>query len=122
MGDIESLQEAPRTVRILNAARDEIRSQFERYRAQHIDTWDIDIDAIQRAFAAGERIHTENSYKYAPAEFATLLGEAGFRDVRCWQDVAGDFAVFHACARGGSDSTFPRPVLPCSRADPESRV
>ena len=46
MGDIESLQEAPRTVRILNAARDEIRSQFERYRAQHIDTWDIDIDAI----------------------------------------------------------------------------
>jgi dimethylhistidine N-methyltransferase len=57
----------------------------------------VRIDGLPRAFAAGERIHTENSYKYTPAEFATLLGEAGFRDVRCWQDPAGDFAVFHAC-------------------------
>jgi L-histidine N-alpha-methyltransferase len=49
-----------------------------------------------RAFAAGERIHTENSCKYAPDDFAALLVRAGFRDVRCWQDPAGDFAVFHA--------------------------
>ena len=49
-----------------------------------------------RAFAAGERIHTENSWKYAPEEFATLLTDAGFRRVRCWQDDAGDFAVFYA--------------------------
>jgi dimethylhistidine N-methyltransferase len=49
-----------------------------------------------RRFAAGERIHTENSYKYAPAEFASLLSGAGFRRHRCWQDDAGDFAVFHA--------------------------
>jgi dimethylhistidine N-methyltransferase len=58
----------------------------------------VGIDGIPRTFAAGERIHTENSYKYAPAEFATLVGEAGFGDVRCWQDPAGDFAVFYAGA------------------------
>jgi dimethylhistidine N-methyltransferase len=49
-----------------------------------------------REFAAGERIHTENSFKYAPDEFAALLGRAGFDRVRRWQDPAGDFAVFHA--------------------------
>ena len=56
----------------------------------------VRIDGVPRAFAAGERIHTENSYKYTPSEFAALLGEAGFRGVRCWQDDAGDFAVFYA--------------------------
>ena len=49
-----------------------------------------------RIFTAGERIHTENSYKYAPDEFAALLERAGFRGIRRWQDPAGDFAVFHA--------------------------
>ncbi|MEP7182173.1 MAG: L-histidine N(alpha)-methyltransferase [Betaproteobacteria bacterium] len=49
-----------------------------------------------RWFAAGERIHTENSYKYLPAEFTTLLHDAGFDRVQQWQDDAGDFAVFHA--------------------------
>ena len=47
-------------------------------------------------FEAGERIHTENSYKYAPAEFARDAAGAGFAAVRCWQDDAGDFAVFYA--------------------------
>lgn len=49
-----------------------------------------------RTFAAGERIHTENSYKYAPGDFTRMLQEAGFSSVRCWQDPAGDFAVFYA--------------------------
>ncbi len=56
----------------------------------------VSIGGAARTFAAGERIHTENSYKYAPAEFALMLEQAGFRGVRCWQDDAGDFAVFHA--------------------------
>jgi dimethylhistidine N-methyltransferase len=54
------------------------------------------LDGARRTFAAGERIHTENSYKYAPAEFAALLTDAGFAGIRCWQDARGDFAVFHA--------------------------
>ena len=48
-----------------------------------------------RTFAAGERIHTENSYKYTPAEFTVLLQDAGFGRVSCWQDAARDFAVFY---------------------------
>ena len=54
------------------------------------------IDGVARTFAAGERIHTENSYKYAPQEFVAMLERAGFADVRCWQDDAGDFAVYYA--------------------------
>jgi dimethylhistidine N-methyltransferase len=49
-----------------------------------------------RRFAPGERIHTENSYKYTPAEFTGVLQEAGFQDVQCWQDACHDFAVFYA--------------------------
>lgn len=56
----------------------------------------VHIGGHERAFAEGETIHTENSYKYAPAEFTTLLQSAGFARVRCWQDDAGDFAVYYA--------------------------
>ena len=50
----------------------------------------------ERRFRRGERIHTENSYKYAPAEFEALLADAGFASVRRWdaQDVA--YSVFLA--------------------------
>jgi len=56
----------------------------------------VRIDGTSRVFAAGERIHTEYSYKYTPAEFTTLLQDAGFASVRCWQDRARDFAVYWA--------------------------
>ena len=49
-----------------------------------------------REFAKGERIHTENSYKYAPHEFSALLESAGFPEVTLWQDRPGDFAVYYA--------------------------
>jgi dimethylhistidine N-methyltransferase len=55
----------------------------------------IVVDGIARTFAAGERIHTENSYKYAPDEFTAMLERAGFAHVQCWQDDAGDFAVYY---------------------------
>ena len=56
----------------------------------------VTIDGVARKFERGERIHTENSYKYAPAQFSAMLERAGFGDVRCWQDDAGDFAVYYA--------------------------
>jgi len=56
----------------------------------------VEIDGIVRIFDAGERIHTENSWKYAPAAFTAMLQRAGFGAVRCWQDPAGDFAVYYA--------------------------
>ena len=56
----------------------------------------VRIDGTSRDFATGDLIHTEHSYKYAPAEFTTLLHEAGFASVRLWQDHARDFAVYWA--------------------------
>ena len=56
----------------------------------------VTLDGAPRIFGVGERIHTENSYKYVPEDFAARLNRAGFRSVRCWQDPGGDFAIFHA--------------------------
>jgi uncharacterized SAM-dependent methyltransferase len=50
----------------------------------------------ERAFAAGERMHTENSYKWTDAAFDALLRQAGYADVRRWSDAQGWFAVFLA--------------------------
>jgi dimethylhistidine N-methyltransferase len=76
---------------------DEARSRVE----MHLEArtaQSVIIDGITRAFGAGERIHTENSYKYAPDEFVAMLELAGFTSVRCWQDNAGDFAVYYAAS------------------------
>ena len=44
-------------------------------------------------FAAGETIHTENSYKYSDAEFQALASRAGFRPEAVWTDSRGLFSV-----------------------------
>jgi dimethylhistidine N-methyltransferase len=51
-----------------------------------------------RDFAAGERIHTENSCKYTVDDFAALLREAGFSEPHHWTDADRGFAVFWAGA------------------------
>ena len=51
-----------------------------------------------RSFAVGERVHTENSYKYRVDGFDALLKAAGFTQTRCWSDEGGGFAVFCASA------------------------
>jgi len=48
----------------------------------------------QRRFSAGERIHTECSYKYTLEGMKTMLHQAGFAHVQYWTDPAQDFAVF----------------------------
>jgi L-histidine N-alpha-methyltransferase len=50
----------------------------------------------ERRFADGERIHTENSYKYRVRDFEALLRDAGFRETRHWTDAQAWFAVFVA--------------------------
>jgi L-histidine N-alpha-methyltransferase len=52
----------------------------------------------QRHFAAGERIHTENSYKWHPDDFAALLKNAGFSHTTAWTDARGWFGVYWAQA------------------------
>jgi dimethylhistidine N-methyltransferase len=49
-----------------------------------------------RRFAAGERIHTENSYKYRIEEFAQVLRAAGFTSVRHWTSPDAGYFVFFA--------------------------
>ena len=62
---------------------------------------DVDVHwpGAQRAFRAGERIHTENSCKYTAEGFAALLQEAGFAAPEHWSDNRGWFGVFWAPAR-----------------------
>jgi len=77
---------------------DEARSRIEMHleaRAALTVTW----PGGERRFAAGERIHTENSCKYTVEDFAALLVAAGFSSPRGWTDPAGWFAVFVADAR-----------------------
>jgi L-histidine Nalpha-methyltransferase len=50
----------------------------------------------ERRFAAGERLHTENSCKYTVEGFDALLRRAGYADTRCWTDDKQWFAVFAA--------------------------
>jgi dimethylhistidine N-methyltransferase len=47
------------------------------------------------AFAEGERIHTENSYKYAIDEFRRLAARAGFAAIDTWTDAADLFSVHY---------------------------
>lgn len=81
-------------VAFYNARDSRIEMHLEARRRQTVI-----IDGIERTFEAGERIHTENSYKYAPAEFEAMLERAGFASVRRFEDDAGDFAVYCALMR-----------------------
>jgi dimethylhistidine N-methyltransferase len=45
------------------------------------------------AFAAGEAVHTENSYKYSSAEIEALAAAAGLGVERQWLDGEGRFSV-----------------------------
>ena len=51
------------------------------------------LDGRAFRFFAGETLHTESSYKYAPAEFAQLAVRAGFAPARLWLAGDGSFSV-----------------------------
>jgi dimethylhistidine N-methyltransferase len=52
----------------------------------------------ERRFIEGERIHSENSYKYTQDGFVQLLERAGFHSSRVWTDARSWFMVCHARA------------------------
>ena len=74
---------------------DPAASRVEMHREARRDV-DVRLGEGPRRFAAGERIHTEDSYKWTPQGFAALLLESGFGRHRMWQDEAGGFALFLA--------------------------
>jgi dimethylhistidine N-methyltransferase len=53
----------------------------------------VRIDDRPFAFAAGETIHTENSYKYSIAEFQALAGAAGYQPLAVFTDNEALFSV-----------------------------
>jgi L-histidine N-alpha-methyltransferase len=76
---------------------DEAQSRIEMH-LEAREAIDVSWPGGGRRFAAGERIHTENSCKYTPDRFAALLVEAGFAAPRRWSDPQGWFAVYWAPA------------------------
>lgn len=53
----------------------------------------VAINGERVAFAEGESLHTENSYKYTPEEFVALAATAGFACEEMWQDARRYFTV-----------------------------
>ena len=55
----------------------------------------VAIDSHRFDFNQGERIHTENSYKYSVESFQGYAAEAGFSAVRSWTDPDRLFSVHY---------------------------
>lgn len=82
-----------RHVSFFNTAQSRIEMYLE---ARHAVT--VQWQGGERRFQQGERIHTENSYKYTPEDFVRLLQQAGFKVTRTWNDANDWFMVCHARA------------------------
>jgi dimethylhistidine N-methyltransferase len=74
---------------------DEANSRIDMY-LQALDALDVQWPGGARRFAAGERIHTESSYKYTVDSLSVLLRNAGFPQIQHWSDPKKGFAVFWA--------------------------
>jgi dimethylhistidine N-methyltransferase len=75
---------------VWNAVESRIEMHLESRVAQRVRLAALDLEVN---FTAGETIHTENSYKYAPGAAQAMLAEAGFAPAGSWTDVRGWFAV-----------------------------
>ena len=82
-----------RHVAVFDAARSRIEMHLEARQALTV-RW----PEGERQFGAGERIHTESSYKWRSADFQALLRDAGFARVQSWSDNQSRFAVMLAQA------------------------
>ncbi len=67
---------------------------LESLKAQTV-TIPSDDGSIEIRFAQGERIHTEDSYKYSLEGFKTLASAAGFRPTAHWTDENQLFSVHY---------------------------
>ena len=82
-----------RHVALFNAQHSRIEMHLEARHALAV-SW----PGGERRFAAGERVHTENSCKWQRADFEALLGDAGWRQVQTFTDERGWFALMVARA------------------------
>ena len=77
-----------RHVAFFNTAQSRVEMHVEARRAVTV-RW----PGGQRAFAAGDRVHTENSYKYTLEQLPQLLKRVGYAWVALYTDDAAGFAV-----------------------------
>ena len=75
---------------VWNAAESRIEMHLESLVAQAVSIAALEMEV---EFNAGERIHTENSYKYAAGGPQAMLTAAGFATEAVWTDDRGWFAV-----------------------------
>ncbi|RYU57601.1 L-histidine N(alpha)-methyltransferase [Methylolobus aquaticus] len=95
---------------LLRRINRELEGDFELGRFDHsahfaIDDGRVEMHLVSRVdqvvgvsgqlfkFAAGESIHTENSYKYGMDQFISLAATAGFHPLKTWTDPAHLFCV-----------------------------
>ena len=78
-----------RHVALYDAAEGRVEMHLESTSAQAVNVRALD---LLINFDAGERIHTENSYKYDLSELSALAGATGFARVRTWLDAGERFS------------------------------
>ena len=84
----------------------------------------IRVGGVPFLFAAGESIHTENSYKYSLPSLNDLAEASGFGVERVWTDERQYFSVAYLTPRhSGNDRVLPgragdRAMLPAHEAIP----
>ncbi len=73
-----------------NTAQSRIEMHLESTRDQRVRIAAAQLDVY---FEEGERIHTENSYKFTDAAIRTLLRDGGFEVEQTWKDERGWYSV-----------------------------
>lgn len=71
-----------------NAGKSRIEMHLVAERAQ-----ELAVGPARFPMAAGDSIHTENSYKYGLAAFAALASAAGYTELAAWTDAEGLFSL-----------------------------
>jgi dimethylhistidine N-methyltransferase len=87
-----------RHVALYDGREGRVEMHLESLREQAVRVGALGLDV---RFGAGERLHTENSYKYSLAELSALAAETGFESARTWLDSGERFgsSLFVAAAR-----------------------
>jgi dimethylhistidine N-methyltransferase len=75
---------------VWNARESRMEMHLESRVAHRVRFDELDLEV---EFEEGERIHTENSYKYLPGQAEALMASAGFEPVESWTDERGWFGV-----------------------------
>ncbi|HEX9543588.1 MAG TPA: L-histidine N(alpha)-methyltransferase, partial [Pyrinomonadaceae bacterium] len=86
-GEFDLRAFAHRAVYNQTAGRVEIYIESTRQQTVAISKLDMQVQ-----FAAGEQIHTENSYKYDLVDIDKLAEATGFTRAQTWQDRAQQFS------------------------------